>query len=150
MRWEPRSSSSRPSARMPVPASRTRKLLSSSETSTQDVFPPYSTVSGPGVGTEPRQPQIVTRISRLPPEDRDDADELVCMCKEWEGGYFDLALDSVKARDPKPFVCRAALVESDPRRPAFGRSRFQIRCPGRELRDPVVERHLAALREGKA
>src|SRR6266511_2266146 len=143
MRCEPRSRSSSPSARMPVPASSTRKPpSSSSETSTQDVSPPYSTVSGPGAGTEPRQPQTVTRIqtSILGPEDRDDADELVCVCEEREGGHGNLAVDPVTARDPKSFVRGAALVEGDPRRSSFSRNGLRIGRSGREARHPLVER----------
>ncbi len=86
----------------------------------------------------------------LPPEDRDDADELVGVCEEREGGHGDFALDPVSARDPKAFVRRAALVEGDPRRSAFRRNRLQIGCSGREACHPLVERHLARLRERQA
>src|SRR6478752_4456341 len=98
IRRVPRSASSKPSCRIPVPASRTSTLPSGSETSTQDVFPPYPTVSCPGVGTEPRQPQIATRIAALlalAPEDRHDADELVRMREERERGHGNLAVDAV-------------------------------------------------------
>ena len=46
-----------PSARAPVPQSRTSSVPPSVRTSTHDVFPPYRTVPGPGVGTDPRVPQ---------------------------------------------------------------------------------------------
>src|SRR6187549_1575248 len=113
----PRSKSSMPSSLIPVPASSTRTVPSLSETSTHDVFPPNSTVSGPGVATEPRQPQIVTRTvsSRLAPEDGDDADELVCMGEQRESGHRDFALGPVSARDPNLLVCRAPLFEGDSR-----------------------------------
>ena len=61
--FTPRSTSSLPSSRIPVPASSTNTVPSSSEISMHDVFPPQRTVSGPGVATEPRQPQILTRMT---------------------------------------------------------------------------------------
>src|SRR4249919_3656135 len=119
-----------PSFLIPVPASSTRTVPSASETSTQEVLPPYSTVSGPGVATEPRQPQIVTRTasSRLAPEDRDDADELVCMGKKRESGHGDFALGTVSARDPNLLVCRAPLFEGDPRGQPFPWHRHRVGC----------------------
>src|SRR5512138_3757740 len=52
MRWSPR-------RRMPEPASiMTRR--SPQRTSRQEVSPPKATVSGPGVGIEPRSPQMRT------------------------------------------------------------------------------------------
>ena len=62
MRRVPRRTRSKPSSRIPVPASRTRAASSPSAISTQDVLPPYPTVSGPGVATEPRHPQIFTCV----------------------------------------------------------------------------------------
>src|SRR5438445_5372635 len=53
-----------PSSRSPVPASRIRSDPVLSRTSTQAVLPPYRTVSGPGVGLEPRVPQKRIFISR--------------------------------------------------------------------------------------
>ncbi len=53
----------------------------------------------PVSGSPPLQPQIVTRIGSLPPEDRDHADELVCVREEREGRDRDISLDSVPARD---------------------------------------------------
>ena len=52
--------SARPSSRMPVPASRMISQPSSVRSSTQGVLPPYRTVSGPGLGMEPRVPQKVS------------------------------------------------------------------------------------------
>ena len=46
---------------IPVPASSTSTVPSSSESSTHDVLPPQTTVVGPGEGTE-RQPQIFSCI----------------------------------------------------------------------------------------
>src|SRR5215211_2408661 len=103
MRRVPRSMSSKPRSLMPVPASNTRVVSSSRQTSTQDVFPPQRTVAGPGVGTEPRQPQIFRRTATptlLAPEDRHDADELVGMRKERERGHGDVTIDAVAARGP--------------------------------------------------
>ena len=45
-----------PRRRIPVPASK-MILQSPALTSTQEVFPPYRTVEGPGLGIEPRVPQ---------------------------------------------------------------------------------------------
>jgi hypothetical protein len=56
-------SSDAPSARIPVPESRMTKLPSSGRTSTQEVFPPMRTVSGPGDASEPREPQNLARTS---------------------------------------------------------------------------------------
>src|SRR5438477_9797458 len=53
-----------PSSRSPVPASRIRSDPVLSRTSTQAVLPPYRTVSGPGVGIEPRVPQKRIFIGR--------------------------------------------------------------------------------------
>src|SRR6266571_1859270 len=50
----------RPSARMPVPASRTTNCPPVPSTATQGVLPPYRDVAGPGVGMLPRVPQKVT------------------------------------------------------------------------------------------
>src|SRR5262245_50579211 len=101
---------------MPVPASRTRAVSSSSITSTQEVLPPYFVVYGPGVGTEPRHPQIFRRIDTrdlTTPEHHDHADELVRVRKKGECADLDLSLDSVGARDDVPKVRGAALVEGD-------------------------------------
>ena len=62
MRRTPRSTSSSPRSLIPVPASSTSTVPSSSEISTHDVLPPQITVVGPGEGTEPRQPQIFSCI----------------------------------------------------------------------------------------
>jgi hypothetical protein len=48
---------------MPLPASSTSTAPLSSTTSTHDVFPPYLTVADPGVGSEPRQPQMRNLIA---------------------------------------------------------------------------------------
>src|SRR5262245_34926971 len=49
-RWRPRSCA-------PVPQSSTISPPSGPRTSTHDVLPPYRTVEGPGLGSEPRVPQ---------------------------------------------------------------------------------------------
>src|SRR4051794_17830204 len=124
-RWTwrtPRRTRSSPSARMPVPASRTSAVSPSRSTSTQEVLPPYVTVSGPGVGNEPRQPQTLSWRDNLlvAPEDDDDADELVRVRKQRERRHLDLALDAVDARDVAK-VGRAPLVQRDAPRALVGR-----------------------------
>src|SRR5688572_7884566 len=57
------SHSTTPSARAPVPQSSTSSVPPSVRTSTHEVLPPYRTVSGPGVGIDPRVPQNLTRIA---------------------------------------------------------------------------------------
>jgi hypothetical protein len=47
---------------MPVPLSKMKNVSSFVRISTQAVLPPYRTVDGPGVGTDPRVPQNLTRI----------------------------------------------------------------------------------------
>src|SRR5262245_48885112 len=104
---------------MPVPASRTSVISSSSITSTQDVLPPYFVVCGLGVGTEPRHPQIFRRSDTsglATPEDDDDADELIGVCEQRKGTDLDLALDPVGTRDDVPEVCGTAFLERDPGR----------------------------------
>ena len=70
-RWIGRSAnsffSSRPSLRMPVPASRTM-ISPPTRTSMHEVLPPCLIVSGPGVAMEPRTPQNFRRVSGLPAE----------------------------------------------------------------------------------
>src|SRR5215211_652254 len=150
-RFVPRSSSCWPSRRMPVPASSTSAVPLSKETSTHEVLPPHSSVSGPGVGTEPRQPQIVRRTSRLRllmPEDRHHPDKLVGVGEERERRDRDVAIAPVEARDPKLLVRGPPLVERDPRRPAAGGQRLlRVAGPRHEAPGPVVERHLAGLGE---
>ena len=90
-----------------------------------DVFPPQRTVFGPGVATDPRQPQIthahdVTNL--LAPPDCDDPDELVLLGEERERRHPDLALDSVEARHRHILVRGPTLLERDPRRPLILRS----------------------------
>src|SRR5213593_2922744 len=46
-----------PSSRAPVPQSRMITVPSEARTSTQDVFPPYRAVFGPGAAIDPRVPQ---------------------------------------------------------------------------------------------
>ncbi len=58
---EPSAASSRPSPRSPVPASKMTRVPFA-DISTHVVFPPVASVSGPGVASDPRQPQIFTRI----------------------------------------------------------------------------------------
>jgi hypothetical protein len=127
-----------------------KTVPSSSEISMHDVLPPHWTVCGPGVGTEPRQPQILTRIAApnlLPPEDRDDADELFGIGEEWERRHRELTLDPVSARDPVLLVCRPPLVERDPRRALLQRNQHVVLGPRGEARRELVERHLAGLGE---
>merc|ERR1739841_1294 len=56
MPFGPRSTRSAPNGRIPEPASKTIRR-SAPHTSRQVVFPPCSTVFGPGDGIEPRVPQ---------------------------------------------------------------------------------------------
>src|ERR1700730_5900363 len=100
-------------------------------------------VSGPGVGTEPRQPQIVARtpLSLLTPEDRDDPDELVRVREEWERCHRDVTLDPVRARYAEVLMRRSPLVEGDARRPSLGRERPRVGRPRLETRRPFVKRH---------
>src|SRR4051794_31808653 len=148
MRRVPRATSSDPSARMPVPASRTTAISSPSLTSTQEVLPPYVTVSGPGVAIEPRQPQIFSPTDKLAsPEDRDDADELVGVREEGKRSDLDLALDPVRARDQILPVGRPTLVQRNPRRAKLWGKRLRSERPRLERGEPVVERHLTCLGE---
>src|SRR5256885_882277 len=134
---------------MPVPASRTNTLPWSVETSTQEVFPPKRTVSAPGVATEPRQPQTVTRIgTSLAPEDRHGADELVGMREKRDRGDRYLAVDAVRARHLVRLVRCAPFVEGDPGGPLLERQWIvRLGRPWRELRRPFLQRQLTHLRE---
>src|ERR671925_610014 len=145
----PRCTNSRPSALTPVRAWRTGVVPLSRHTSTHDVFPPYSTVSGPGAGTDPRQPQIFRRTgpTSLAPEDRHDADELVRLREERKGGDGDVTVDAVAARDTELTVRGAALVERDARRPLLRWQRRRVGRPWGEAGRPLVERHLPHLGE---
>src|SRR5436190_20713369 len=148
----PRFVSSSPRPLIPVPASRTRTLPSSSATSTHDVLPPYRTVLGPGVGTEPRQPQIVTRTpaSLLAPEDGDDADELVGVGEERERGQGDLSLDAVDADDAEATVGRPAVLERDLRGSTLVAGGIGLERTRLERRHPAVEQNLARFGERPA
>src|SRR5215208_4510134 len=149
IRRVPRRARSRPSARMPVPASRMRAVSSSRSTSTHEVLPPWASVSCPGTGTEPRHPQIFS-CSGTPlvaPEERDDADELVHVRKKWKRRHVDPAFHAVGARHQIPKVRGAAVCERDVGGTLLARERFSCGRPRRELGEPVVERHLADLRE---
>ena len=53
-----------PRRRIPVPASSTSSAWLRPLTSTQEVFPPYRTVSGPALGSDPLVPQRVILIAR--------------------------------------------------------------------------------------
>src|SRR5215475_3980408 len=135
---------------MPVPASSTKTAPSSSEISMHDVFPPQRMVCGPGVGTEPRQPQILTRMpspNLLPPEDSDDPDELVSLGEERERGDRDLPVDAVPAQNPQLLVCGATLFERDPGRPPLVGQRRVVSRTGLEARREFGQRHLADLGE---
>src|SRR5947209_9577567 len=57
----------------------------------------------------------------LPPEDRDDADELLGVCKERERSDGDVALDTIGRGDAKRLVRRPLLVERDAYGPALRR-----------------------------
>ena len=87
--FTPRSTSSMPSSRIPVPSVEDEDgAVFQRDLDVLDVFPPQRIVCGPGVATEPRQPQILTRMTSpipLPPEDSDDPDELVRFREEREG-----------------------------------------------------------------
>src|SRR5215212_8664994 len=137
---------------MPVPASRTSAVSPSSSTSTQDVLPPYVTVSGPGVGNEPRQPQTLSwrDNSLIAPEDDDDADELVRVREQRERGHLDLALDAVDACREVAKVGRPPLIERDAPRALVGRNRLRIERSRLEAGEPVVERSLLDLGEAAA
>src|SRR3954471_8038703 len=52
---------------IPVPASMTVSGSPGTSTLRHDVFPPYRMVCGPGTGSEPSVPQIVTDIIDSPP-----------------------------------------------------------------------------------
>src|SRR5262249_33951037 len=94
MRLVPRSSRSRPSARMPVPASRIPAVSLFVITSTQEVLPPYVAACAPGAGIDPRHPQTFRRTTSRPlaaPEDRDDADELLGVREQRKRAHLDLA-----------------------------------------------------------
>src|SRR3990167_3664322 len=67
--------------RMPVPASSTSTVPSRPATHTQDVFPPYRAISGPGVASDPRVPHRVTCISNFP-ENHLRAEELASVADE--------------------------------------------------------------------
>src|SRR6476469_795608 len=139
-----------PASRIPVPASSTKTVPSSSRISIHDVFPPQRTVSGPGVATEPRQPQILTRMrspNLLPPEDSDDPDELVRLGKKREGSDRDLAIDAVADRHPQLLVRGSSLLERDARRPALLGQRRMVPRARREARRELVHVHLADLAE---
>src|SRR5688572_9288571 len=69
------------SRRMPVPASSTSIVPSRPRTPTQEVFPPYRAISGPGVASEPRTPQRVTSNSDFP-ENHLRAEELPLLADE--------------------------------------------------------------------
>src|SRR5919106_5390334 len=95
-------SSAEPSARMPVPESRTTRLSSWGRTSMHDVFPPYRTVSGPGVASEPREPQNLARTSGLLgslPEHGQPADELIRAREQRHRSHLDVALIPVGSHD---------------------------------------------------
>src|SRR3954452_12016717 len=143
---------SSPSSRMPVPASRTSALSPPSTTSTQEVLPPYTTVPGPGAGTEPRHPQIFscTGTKLVAPEDHDDADELLVVREQRERRHLELALDPVRARDAIPEVGCTALVQRDAGGPLLGRDRVRGERPRLERTEPVVDRHLPHLCETPA
>ena len=92
-----------PSARMPVPESRMTRRPSSVHTSTQEVFPPVRTVSGPGDANEPREPQNLARTSSLPgrlPEDGEAADELVLLSEQGHGHDLEIVRLSIHGLDP--------------------------------------------------
>src|SRR5688572_29467184 len=144
----PRPARSSPTPRAPVPASKTRVAPFSSVTSTHEVLPPHCTVSGPGVGTEPRQPQIFSRTALLPPPEVDDPDELVLVREERDRGNADLALLPVGVRDLQTLVRRAPLVESDPGRALLERDRIVLdERTRRVLAGELVDGHLAGLGE---
>jgi len=82
----------RPSPRAPVPQSNTNRVPPSVRTSTQEVFPPYRTVSGPGVGTEPRVPQKRMRTNPVCPGERSEAG----------GPRSSLTVDDYFTRGPRP------------------------------------------------
>ena len=107
-------------------------------------------VDGLGAGRGDRAPATPDRHAHrlLPPEDDDDADELVRVGEERERGHRHLAVDSVPARDPDAHVRRAALVERDPARQSLDRQLLTIGCPRREALRQVVDPDLAHLGEG--
>src|SRR5262245_43806314 len=55
----------RPSSRAPVPQSRMITVPSEALTSTQEVFPPYRAVFGPGAAIDPRVPQKRTCMADI-------------------------------------------------------------------------------------
>src|SRR3990170_5178938 len=54
-----------PSARAPVPQSRTMTVPSDARTSTHEVLPPNTAVFAPGAAIDPRVPQNLTRMSDI-------------------------------------------------------------------------------------
>src|SRR5262249_14610932 len=128
-RWISRGSSrtsSRPRFRIPVPASNTISAPSDSSTATHEVLPPNSSVLGPGVAREPRQPQMVISTPLLP-EDDDEPDEVAPPLEEREGCRLEVVSLAVEALDPDRAGGRTLLEECNSRRHLGQRHRSAVR-----------------------
>src|SRR5215210_2556059 len=133
--------SATPSARIPVPESRITRLPSSGRTSMHEVLPPYRTVSGPGVASEPREPQNLARTSGLHgllPEDGQPAHESICLREQWDTDDLEVTPPSVVRLDPEPPATRHAGPECGGQRHLLDRNRITGGVDGpersRELR----------------
>ena len=138
----PRRTRSRPSARMPVPASSTSAdFVLRASPRRRRYCRRTSTVSDPGrrnrAATPPdlqphRHPLSHARRSRRCRRTRP------CV-QTGERGHFDFALDAVRACHEIPKVRCAALVERDPRRPTLRRDRLRRERPRLKGGEPVIE-----------
>src|SRR5690242_11436683 len=123
---------------------------SASSTPTHDVFPPKVSVSGPGVASDPRQPQIFARTCALLPEDRDHAEELLAALEQRERRHRELVLRAVEAGDAQVAVGRPPLEERDPARHLLEGKRLAVERLDGEGRLPFARRDLARGRERAA
>src|SRR5439155_1007273 len=141
-----------PSVRSPVPASRTIRVSSPVSTSTQDVFPPYRSVSRPGVASEPRQPQTLARTlaGRLFPEEDHSPDELVRPGEHRKGGDRELVVAAVEAGDAVAVVRRPSLEEGDALRHLLEWHRPAVPVPHVEELRPLLCGHLPGFGERPA
>src|SRR5919106_4158434 len=133
-------SSAEPSARMPVPESRTTRLSSWGRTSMHDVFPPYRTVSGPGAASDPREPQNLARTSGLLgslPEHGQPADELIHVREQRHPDDLEVRPATVGSLDPERTAARDASPERGSQRKVIGGGRYGCRLRVRGWAPPA-------------
>src|SRR5215510_8571368 len=88
-------------------------------TSTHDVFPPNRTVDSPGVGIDPRHPQIFSwsdtsgALRGRLPEERNDSHELRCRREERHARDREASALAVEAGYPELAMGGSPLQEGD-------------------------------------